>query len=98
MKVTLYLVSSDNWVDSELAGLYTEEEFENLKDEIIANYRECDEYVYDIQNSIDELLICKVALGKKDKTEDFKKEVQRIEDWVLKTFIEDYVTIYEKEI
>ena len=63
MKVTLYLVTRDNWVDSEYEGLYTEKEFEALKEKIIENYRNCADYAYDITKYVDELLICEAALG-----------------------------------
>ena len=98
MKVTLYFVSKDNWVDSELEGLYTEKEFEDLKKEIIENYRECDDYIYDIQKSIDEYLVCEAALGREEQVKEFKEAIRIMEDETLYDFIGDYVTIYEKEI
>ena len=98
MKVTLYLVSKDNWVDSELEGLYTEEEFEKLEKEVIEKYRECDDYVYDIQKSIDEYLICEAALSKEESIKEFKEAVRIMEEETLNDFINDYVIIYEKEL
>ena len=98
MKVTLYYVSKDNWVDSNLAGLYTEKEFENLKEEIIENYRDYDEYIYDVQKYIDEHIICEAALGFENSVEEFKREIERMEEETLDDFISDYVDIYEKEI
>lgn len=98
MKVKLFYVAKDNWVDSELAGLYTEEEFENLKKEVIENYRKCDDYVYDVQKSIDEYLICEAALGKEKEVKEFKEAVRIMEEETLEDFISDYVEIYEKEL
>lgn len=98
MKITLYLVSRDNWVDSNLEGLYTEKEFENLKKEIIENYRESVDYVYDITKYIDELLICKAALGREEEVKDFKNLLRIMEEETLDDFINDYVDIYEKEL
>lgn len=98
MKVKLFYVAKDNWVDSELAGLYTEEEFENLKKEVIENYRKCDDYIYDVQKYIDEHLICEAALGFENSIEEFKREVERMEDETLEDFISDYVETYEKEL
>lgn len=98
MKVTLYFVSRDNWVDSNLEGLYTEKEFENFKKEVIENYRECGDYVYDITKYIDEPLICKAALGREEEVKDFKNLLHIMEEEILKDFINDYVTIYEKEL
>lgn len=98
MKVKLFYVSKDNWVDSELAGLYTEEEFENLKKEIIENYRNGDDYVYDIQKSIDEYLICEAALGREAQVKEFKEAIRIIEEETLEGFIDNFVDIYEKEL
>lgn len=98
MKITLYFVASDNWVDSNLAGLYTEKEFKDLKKEIVENYRNCDDYVYDITKYIDELLICKTALGKEEHVKEFKEAVRIMEEETLEDFINDYVIIYEKEL
>lgn len=98
MKVKLFYVSKDNWVDSELAGLYTEKEFEDLGKKIIENYRECDDYIYDVQKNIDEHLICEAALGFENSIEEFKREVDRMEIEILEDFINDYVDIYEKEV
>ena len=97
MKVKLFYVSKDNWVDGELEGLYTEKEFEDLKKEIIANYRECDDYIYDIQKCIDEYLVCEAALGREEQVKEFKEAIRIMEDEILYDFIGDYVTIYEKE-
>lgn len=98
MKVKLFYVSKDNWVDSNLEGLCTEKEFENLKKEIIKSYRENGDYVYDVQKSIDEYLICEAALGFENAVEEFKKRVDIMEEETLEDFIDDYVEIYEKEI
>lgn len=98
MKVKLFYVSKDNWVDSELAGLYTEEEFENLKKEVIENYRNGDDYIYDIQKTIDDFLICEAALGQKCRVKEFKEELRIMEEETLDDFISDYVEIYEKEL
>ena len=98
MKVKLFYVSSNNWVDSELAGLYTEKEFADLKKEIIENYRKSDDYVYDITRYIDEYLVCKAALGREDAVKEFKDSIRVMEEETLEDFISDYVEIYEKEI
>jgi hypothetical protein len=98
MKVKLYYVSKDNWVDNELGGLYTEKEFEDLRKEVIENYRDCDDYIYDVQKYIDEHLICEAALGFENSVEEFKREIERMEEETLDDFISDYVDIYEKEI
>lgn len=98
MKVTLYFVANDNWIDNKLGGLYTEKEFEDLKKEIIENYRDCDDYIYDVQKYIDEHLICEAALGFENSVEEFKKEVERVEEEILDGFIGDCVDTYEKEI
>ena len=98
MKVTLYFVSKDNWVDSELEDLYTEKEFEDLKKEIIENYRNSDDYICDIQKCIDEYLVCEAALGREEQVKEFKEAIRIMEDETLYDFIGDYVTIYEKEI
>lgn len=98
MKVKLFYVSKDNWADSELAGLYTEEEFENLKKEIIKKHRECADYIYDVQRNIDEYLICEAALGKEKGVKEFKEAVRIMEEENLEDFISDYVEIYEKEL
>lgn len=98
MKVTLYYVSKDNWVDSNLEGLYTEKEFEDLKKEVIENYRNGDDYVYDIQKYIDEYLICEAALGREEQVKEFKEAIRIMEEETLENFIDDYVEIYEKEI
>lgn len=98
MKVTLYYVSKDNWVDSDLEGLYTEKEFKNLKEEIIENYRNGDDYIYDVQKSIDEYLMCEAALGREEQVKEFKEAVRIMEEETLEDFIDDYVTIYEKEL
>lgn len=98
MKVTLYFVAEDNWVNGEFEGLYTEKEFEDLKKEIIEKYRECDDYIYDIKKSIDDFLICEAALGFVNAIEEFKKEIASLEEETLDDFITDYVKIYEKEL
>lgn len=98
MKVKLFYVANDNWIGNTLAGLYTEKEFEDLKKEIIKSYRENSDYVYDVQKSIDEYLICEAALGFENAVEEFKKRVDIMEEETLENFIDDYVEIYEKEI
>ena len=98
MKVKLFYVSKDNWLDSNLEGLYTEKEFEDLKKEVIENYRNGDDYVYDIQKSIDEYLICEAALGREEQVKEFKEAICIMEEETLEDFIDDYVNIYEKEI
>jgi hypothetical protein len=67
-------------------------------EEIIANYRDYDEYIYDVQKYIDEHLICEAALGFENSVEEFKREIERMEEETLDDFISDYVDIYEKEI
>lgn len=99
MKVKLFYVSKDNWVDSEFEGLYTEKEFEDLKKEIIENYRDSCEYVDDIIRYVDERLVCKAALGREEEeVEEFKAELRTMEEETLEDFINDCVIIYEKEL
>ena len=92
MKVALYFISKGNWIDSNLAGLYTKKELEELKKEIIKKYRECDDYLYDIKKNIDEYLICEAALGKEEQVKEFKEAVRIIEEETLTGFIDNYVT------
>ena len=98
MKVKLFYVSRDNSIDRDLEGLYTEKEFEDLKKEMVENYRNGDDYIYDIQKYIDELLICKAALGREEEVKEFKEQVRIMEEETFEDFIDDYVDIYEKEI
>lgn len=98
MKIKLYYVASDNWVDNTLAGLYTEKEFEDLKEEIIKKYRTHYDYTNDIRRNIEEYLICMAALGREEQVKEFKEAVRIMEEDFFNDFIDDYVSIYEKEL
>ena len=98
MKVTLYYVDNDNWLDYELEGIYTEKEFANLEEKIIEKYRESDEYIDDVKGFVDDSLAYEAALGFENAVEEFKRMVDTLEVGVLERFIEDYVREYEKEV
>lgn len=98
MKIKLFYVSKNNDIDEELQGIYTEKEFEDFKKELIESYRNSEDYIYNIQDYIDNCLICNAALGREEQVEEFKEAVRIMEEETLDDFINDYVEIYEKEL
>ena len=94
MKVELFLVRHD-----EYEGLYTKSELEELKEEMIKDYR-ADNIVYsrDIYDIADPIDLVQAALGfvvEKKRIEDVAKDC---EEQYWEDFYTDWIDEYEKDI
>lgn len=94
MKVELFLVRH-----GEYEGLYTKSELEELKQEIIEDYRN-DKigYLEDIFNAADYKTLTLAALGDENGKKKIQEYIENCEEQYWDDFYTEYVDEYEKEI
>lgn len=93
MKVKLYVINHGKH-----EGLYTENELEDLKQELLEEYRECPEFLDNLYNSVESRVLVCTALGDEEPKKLFNFEVEKIEEQYWNDFMIHYVEIYEKEL
>lgn len=93
MKVKLYVVNHKNH-----EGLYTESEFEDLKQEHLEEYRDSTNFLDNLSLNVEPRVLVGAALGDEEAKKIFDFEVEKNEEKYWMDFVETYAEIYEKEI
>lgn len=94
MKVKLFLVNHEDY-----EGLYTKAEFDELKEEVIEEYRNDDfGYSRDIHDLAKLTDLVTAALGNKHSQDVIEEIAKECEEQYWEDFCGDFVEEYEKDI